>query len=110
MNGRRIKNTRKRTALIKAAFFLYVCVCLFAIVSLRTAVFNLEYELGKLNRLRADLVRERKMVVARSASLYSTQRIEDTAVKRLGMTMPERENVFFVKRTSRAGPYRASMR
>ncbi len=110
MSGRRVKNSQKSGTLVKVGFFLYVCFCLFTIVSLRTAVFNLEYKLGELNKLKADLVRERKMVVAQSANFYSTRKIEDMAIKRLGMTMPERENVFFVRRTASAGPYRASMR
>lgn len=110
MSGRRLKNISKRGGLLKFGLFLYLICCLFGIVSLRTAVFNLEYELGELNMLRVDLLDERKLVAAERASFYSSAKIEDLAIKKLGMKLPERENVFFVKQTVEAGPYRASLK
>jgi hypothetical protein len=50
------------------------------------------------------------LVVAQRANFYSTGKIEDVALKRLGMTMPVRQNVYYVKRRLVAGPYRASMK
>ncbi len=76
---------------------------------MRAAVVNLEYELGELDKFKRDLIRKSKMIVAQRASFYSSKKIEEVAIKRLGMTLPERENVFFVKRTPVAGPYKASM-
>jgi hypothetical protein len=75
---------------------------------LRTAVVNLEYQLGELDRLRADLIIDRKMVVAERARFFSMRNVEDVAIKRLGMQLAERENIFFVTRTVAAGPRRAS--
>lgn len=110
MIARRTKNNRKKGILLKFSMYLYLVICLFAIVWLRAAVVNLEYELGELNKLRADLVRDSRMVVAQRSSFYSIKKIEGIAVKQLGMTLPERENVFFVERKRAAGPYRASMK
>lgn len=110
MTSRRVKYSKKNGVVLKLAFYLYIVFSLFATVSLRTAVFNLEYELGEMDRLRAGLVGERKMIVAQRANYYATQRVEDVAIKRLGMTLPDRENVFFVSETAVAGPYRASMK
>lgn len=90
------------------AFFLYVGCSLFAIIWLRTAVVNLEYEIGELDKLRASLITERKMVVAERASVFSMEHVEKVAYKRLGMGQADRDNMFFVKRTASAGPYRAS--
>jgi cell division protein FtsL len=109
MTNRRARNSKKRGAVLKLSLILYIGFCLFAIVSLRTAIFNLEYELGSLDKFRAGLLSERKMMIAQRANFYSTQRVENVAIKRLGMRLPERENVFFVKRTVVAGPYRASI-
>ncbi|MBI5739959.1 MAG: hypothetical protein HZA16_04480 [Nitrospirae bacterium] len=109
MSRPRVKNSRKK-GLLMFCFPLYFIFCLFAIVWLKAAVINLEYELGELDRLRVEHVRERKMVVAQRASLYSTEKIERVAVDRLGMTLPVRENVFYVKRTPAAGPYKASLK
>ncbi len=109
MTGRRIKNSKKRGLLLKVGFFLSLGFCLFATVWLRASVVNLEYEIGALNELRSDLTRERKVVLAHRASSYSLEKIEGVAMER-GMTLPERENVYFVKRTKGAAPYRASIR
>ena len=109
MTKRRAKNSKKRN-LLKLCFPLYFIVCLFAIIWLKAAVVNLEYELGEIDRTRAELGRERKMLVAQRASYYSTEKIEKVALKNLGMTLPVRENVYYVKRAPVAGLYKASMK
>lgn len=110
MTGKRVKNSKKRGVLLKSGFFVYLGFCLFATVWLKAAVVNLEYEIGKLDGMRADLIRERKTELAHRASFYSHEKIEKVAIRRLGMSMPERENVFFVKRTPAAAPFRASIK
>lgn len=110
MSGRRMRNNKKNGTLIKVSFFLYLGFSLFATVWLRAAVVNLEYELGKIDRLRADFLNERKTVVAQRASFISTGNVESVATKQLGMSHAERENIFFVTRTAAAGPHRASMK
>ncbi|UCD34870.1 MAG: hypothetical protein JSU90_11360 [Nitrospiraceae bacterium] len=108
MTGRRTRSRSGKGTLAWAAFFLYVGFSLFAVVWLRTAVVNLEYEIGKLDKLRAALMTERKMVVAERASVFSMEHVEKVANKRLGMGQADRDNMFFVKRTAAAGPHRAS--
>ncbi len=108
MKKNRIRNHKKRGAIIKFGFVMYFAFCLFAIVWLRASVVNIEYELGDLETQRADLYRDRKIVVAQRASFYSAEKIENVAIKRLGMSLPERENIYFVKRTASAGVYKAS--
>ena len=107
--NRRMKGNKKKVVL-KLSCFLYIGLCLFSIIWLRATVVNLEYEIGDLDRMRADLLRESKMVVAQRANFYSTGKIEKVALKRLGMTMPVRQNVFYVNRSQGARPYRASMK
>jgi len=109
MTTRRSKRHKKGTFL-KLGLIAYLGLCLFSIVWLRAAVLNIEYELGELDSLRSDLAGERKMMVATRASFYSTEKIEKVATKRLGMIMPERHNVYFVKRSSVAAPYKASLK
>lgn len=108
MTKKRTKNSKKKSLFIMC-FPLYFIFCLFAIIWLRAAVINMEYELGALDKTRTELVRERKTAVAQRATTYSTEKIEKVALNNLGMTLPVRENVIYVKRTSEAGPYRASM-
>ncbi len=109
MTARRAKRHKKGNFL-KLGVIVYLGFCLFTIVWLRAEVLNLKYELGELDSIKADLIGERKMMVARRASNYSTEKIEKVATKRLGMTMPERYNVYYVKRSSIAAPYKASMK
>ncbi len=106
----RRKKNNKKYILMRWGFPIYLVFCLFTIVWMRAAVVNLEYELGELDRIKRDLMRERKMIVAQKASFYSSEKIEEVALKRLGMNLPERENVFFVSKTPVAGPYKASMK
>lgn len=109
MTTRRAKRGQKGVFL-KVGLIVYLGFCLFSIVWLRSAVLNIEYELGELDMLKSDLVGERKMMVAKRASFYATEKIEKVATKRLGMSMPDRHNVYYVKRTSSAAPYKASLK
>ena len=104
----RVKTNRKWT-LFKLTFSVCLVIGLFALVGLRAAVVNLEYEFADLNRQKIDLVRESKMLAAQRASLYSARKIEDIATGRLGMQHPKREDVYFVKRSSGASAYKVSM-
>jgi len=109
MTTRRAKRHRKGI-FMKFGVIFYLGFCLFSIVWLRAAVLNMEYELGELDGLKSDLVGERKMMAAKRSSFYATEKIEKVATKRLGMSMPERHNVYYVKRTSAAVPFKASMK
>jgi cell division protein FtsL len=110
MTGIRVKHHKSKGAFIKFGFVTYLCFCLFAIVWMRAAVVNLEYELGDLDGMRADLSNERKYVSAQRANIYSTEKIEKVALRRLNMKMPDRERVYYVKRSSAAVAFKASMR
>lgn len=109
MTTRRAKR-HKKGIFLKLGVFVYLGFCLFSIVWLKAAVLNMEYELGELDGLKSNLVGERKMMVATRASFYSTEKIEKVAIKRLGMIMPERHNVYYVKRSAPASTYKASLK
>ena len=108
MNGR--ARGRKKGMFLKFLFVVYMAFCLFSIVWLRAAIVNLEYELGELDKKRFALLRERKIVVARRANFYSTEKIEKVAMKRLGMALPERGNIYYVNASPGVSTYRTSMK
>jgi len=108
MVTRRIKRTKRRL-LLKMGLLLYFVAGLFLLVWLRTAIVSMEYELAELNTQKMALLREERYLMAKRASLYAAKRIEDVAMKRLGMDVPDRENIFYVKRAKGAGAYMASM-
>lgn len=105
MTPRRLKKN-KRWTIIKFCFFLYVFIGVFALTWLRTTVVNLEYDLSQLGDQKMALVREGRLLSAERASLYSVGKIEEVAIKELGMSFPKREEIFFVKKTTGAAPYK----
>ena len=107
MTSRRVKKDL-RWKLIKFTIFLCVFVGVFALVWLRTTLVNLEYELNELGNQKMELLKERRMVSAEKANFYSVEKIEQVAMEKLGMSLPKREKIIFVKRTTGAAPYRAS--
>lgn len=108
MNRRERKN--KKRCLLKFGYFLYIGLCLFSIIWLRATVSHLEYEIGELDKYRAELTRERKMVVAQRENYFSSEKVEKVAHKNLEMTFSDRVNVFYVNRTKTAVPVKASIR
>jgi cell division protein FtsL len=108
MTARRLKRN-KRWALAKFCFFIYVFISVFSLVWLRTTVVNLEYELSQLENQKKALLREGKLLSAERANLYSAGKIEEIAIKHLGMSFPKRDKIFFVRRIAGAVPYKASI-
>lgn len=109
MTARRLKKN-KRWSVIKFGFLLYFFVSIFTLVWLRTAVLNLEYGVSQLQKQKNSAIKDKKLLSAERAGFYSMKNIEETAMKDLGMSLPEREKVFFVKRIPAAGPYGVSIR
>lgn len=108
MTSKRLKR-KKRWTLLKFGLGLYLAAGMFSLIGLRTAVVNLEYQIGDLNKQKVALIRQSKSLSAQRAGFYSSKTIEDVAVQKLGMTLPERQNVFLVKREAGASPYKVSM-
>lgn len=109
MTKRRAKRD-KRWKLIRFAFFFCVFLGVFTLIWLRTTVVDLEYELSDLERQKVALIREGRLFSAEKANVYSIEKIEETAVKRLGMKVPERDQIYFVQQTTGAAPYKVSAR
>lgn len=105
---RRRARKNKRWIFLKFVFFFCLAIEVFTLIWLRTAVVNFEYGLAEFNKQKASLIRERKLVTAQRAKIYSARNIEEIAIKQLGMRLPERRNIFFVRRTTGASPYRVS--
>jgi len=108
MTARRLK-MNKKWILLRFCFAIYVIITMFAFVWLSTAVVNLEYELAQLEKQKAELLREGSLLSAERSHLYSAGKIEEIAIKHLGMSFPKRDKIFFVKRVTSAAPYKASI-
>lgn len=108
MIKRRLKRDKK-WRLLKFSFFLYTLIGVFVLIWLRTAVVNLEYELSQMEKQKAVLIREGKSISAEKACLYSAREVEGVAIKQFAMSLPKRENIFFVKKINEAAPYKAAI-
>lgn len=108
MKSRRLKNNGKWT-IFKLLLCIYLIGGLFSIVGLRASVVNIEYDLADLGRQKEALVRQSKLLVAQRASLYSSRKVEDIAIAKLGMQFAKREDVIFVRKEPDVGIFRASL-
>jgi len=109
MTARRLKKGWRR-GLIKFGFFLYLVAGVFCLVGLRSSAISMEYDIGKLQKEKESITRERKLLFAHRAGSFSMKSVEDTAINDLGMSLPEREKVIFVRRMQPAGPREASVK
>jgi cell division protein FtsL len=80
----------------------------FGIVSLRSEIRHVEYELGALQRELGGVLKERKDLMAERAALLSIHTVEQRAEEDMGLSFPDRTKVFYVKRDMGDVPYEAS--
>jgi len=78
-------------------FFLIVAG-LFTIIWLRSAITALEYNIASLEERKKEILKERKELLAQRASLSSSHRIYEIAVKRQGLAFPDRRYISLIKR------------
>lgn len=92
---------------MKLFFFLAVFMGFLGLISLRTAIVNLKYELNELENQKIEFLRLEKLLEAEKARVYSVENIEKSA-RSLGMNVVKRENIIYVKEVAGAVPHRAS--
>lgn len=69
----------------------------------KVQIVRLGYRLDELEKEKRDLERANRSLQIEASSLSSPGRIEEIAMKRLGMTRPAKENIVVVRRVSPAG-------
>lgn len=82
---------------------LLVITVLILYVAGKVSIVRLGYRIEALEREKKDLERANRSLRIEASSLSSPARIEEIAVKRMGMIMPPKENVVMVKRKGGAG-------
>ena len=105
--ARRLKRD-KRWGLLKLGFFICVFVSIFTLIWLRTAVVGLEHNLSQMKGQKKALVNQGKLISAEMARIYSVGSVDKVALEKLGMSLPNRGKIYFVKRATGAAPYKAS--
>ena len=64
----------------------------------KVQIVRLGYQIDVLEREKHELERENRSLLIEASSLSSPARIEEIAIKRLGMVRPAKENIVVVKR------------
>ena len=67
-------------------------------VGAKVKIVQLGYQIEALEREKRELERANRSLLIEASSLSSPARIEEIAIKRLGMVRPAKENVVMVKR------------
>jgi cell division protein FtsL len=76
----------------------FVVLVLMLYVGGKVQIMRLGYQIEGLEKQKRDLERMNRSLQIEASSLSASGRIEDIAVKRLGMVRPSKENVVVVKR------------
>jgi cell division protein FtsL len=80
------------------ALFGLIVLILMLYVGGKVQIMRLGYQIDELEKQKRDLERRNRSLQIEAASLSAPGRIEEIAVKRLGMVRPPKENIVVVKR------------
>jgi len=94
--------------------FRPLCIALllvgqFSLVWLKSHVLNLEYNIGVLEKMKADHIKERRLLLAEKAGLQSLDRLEASATENSSFIFPDRVKVIHVKKQKGSLPRKASL-
>lgn len=90
----------RRTGMGRAVMIAVVVAGLLLYVGAKVKIYRLGYQIEDLKKEKADLERANRSLTIEASSLKAPARIEEIAVKRLGMVRPAKENIVVVRRRS----------
>jgi cell division protein FtsL len=88
----------RRGSFRRVLIALLIVTSLILYVGSKVKIVRLGYQIETLEREKRDLERSNRALLIEASSLSSPARIEELAIKRLGMVRPAKENVVIVKR------------
>lgn len=94
----------RRGNLGRVLIVILVVAGLMLYVGGKVQIVHLGYQIESLEREKQGLERENRSLLIEASSLTSPARIEEIAVKRLGMVRPAKENIVVVKRKRGINP------
>ncbi len=101
--GAFLSERSRRGSVRMVLIVLLVITVLILYVAGKVSIVRLGYRIEALEREKKDLERANRSLRIEASSLSSPARIEEIAVKRMGMIMPPKENVVMVKRKGGSG-------
>jgi cell division protein FtsL len=88
----------KRGSLRRTLVILLLVAALILYVGGKVKIVRLGYQIEALEREKKELERANASLRIEASSLSSPARIEEIAIKRLGMVRPQKENIVVVRR------------
>jgi cell division protein FtsL len=88
----------RRDGFRRAIIALLFIACLLLYVGGKVQIVRLGYQIEALEHEKHELERENRSLLIEASSLSSPARIEEIAIKRLGMVRPPKENIVIVKK------------
>jgi cell division protein FtsL len=76
----------------------FIVLVLMLYVGGKVQIMRLGYQIDELEKQKRDLERRNRSLQIEASSLSAPGRIEEIAIKRLGMVRPAKENIVVVKR------------
>lgn len=101
-----MRNRKRYDWLIKLSLISLLLILVFALISIRSSYFSLEYKIHSLEKKKNELVKMRKILLAERASLISAERFGNFVAGRF--TYPDRVRVTYVKDVKKEEIYKAS--
>jgi cell division protein FtsL len=93
----------RRGSLRRLLIILLVIAMLILYVSGKVKIVRLGYQIEALEREKKELERSNRSLRIEASSLSSPARIEEIAIRRMGMVRPPKENIVIVKRRMAPG-------
>ena len=90
----------RRTTVGKVVLIAAVVAVLLLYVGEKVKIYRLGYQIEDLKKEKAELERANRALTVEASSLKAPARIEEIAVKRLGMVRPKKEDIVVVRRRS----------
>ena len=98
------------------AYFIFRSLCIalllvgqFSLVWLKSHVLSLEYNIGILETVKANHMKERRLLLAEKAGLQSLEKLEASVANSSDFIFPDRVKVIHVKRQKDSLPHKVSL-
>ncbi len=80
---------------------ILIILCVLGLIWQRLQVLNIGYSIEQMEAQKKELLREKKALQIEIATLSAPERIEVIASNHLGLTTPDRKNIYVVKKTDK---------
>lgn len=89
---------QRRSGLVKALITCVALVVVLLYVGEKVRIYQLGYQIEDLKKEKKELERANRALKIEASSLSASARIEDIAIRRLGMVRPSKDHIVVVKR------------